>query len=236
METYQLAPKGFVREKRRLITISVFFFAGALFYFVWAINFDQTLSFSSKLLAFLIAIAIGISFTLFGIKQRRLVYFSYRLTLSPQTLTEEHSLQPQISIPFEQISHLEEFSSEGLKVVIAEKKQPIWILPSLNDYETVKAQLSQIRKLETKSSLKLPALLWLLNIAMMAFGGLIVALLLSQQISTVVQGFWYLLIFVCFSWRAVDKTYREQHLKRLGIIVIVPFTVLLIKLISLLAK
>ena len=246
METYTLAPEGFNRIKRRLIWLSLFFFAfilAALFYFsgqqASAPQSQESAPFVNPIVGYLIAVVFIVVIlsvtTRNNIRKLKGRWHSYSLTLSPTTITKEEAALPIITIFTERITKLEETPGEGLLIKTAQRNEFIFIPVSLVGYDQVKSQLAQIHEVEPKSR---HAVSWrLLQFMLITVLGawLMYAVMLSQSVSFVLSGGGFLLLF--FGWGLIESRHSlvlSKQQKRAMWTMIFPCISLLVKIISVL--
>jgi hypothetical protein len=240
METYTLAPEGFQPLKRRMIGFSVVIvvFIVAAVYFPWlptaAAQASSASGLINLLVIFFITLVMAFQVTR-GIRQQNRRWLSYKLTLSPTDVTKTQDELPVVTIPFEEITQLQEFANEGLSVRTARRHDFIFIPVSLNGYEEVKSRLAHIREIEPKSRRAIPLRLVLTLLFTLGAAGLMIAVMQSHTASFVLPVGLIMLLFL--SW-GLFETQRSklfsQTQRRLMWFMLLPLLALLGKLISVL--
>jgi hypothetical protein len=147
----------------------------------------------------------------YAIRQQKRRWLSYKLTLSPTDITQTRDGLPAITISFEEITQIQEFTGDGLYVKTAHRHKFISIPVSLNGYEKIKSRLAQLREIEPKSRWTNPVKLVLACLLGFGLGVLQLAVRQSQTTTFVLPG--GIVLLLLWGW-FIYEMQRSQELSQ----------------------
>jgi hypothetical protein len=155
MHQYKNTVEGFRVVKRKSLKILIPMFAvmglSAMFGMVYD-DADASQNAGIYIALSIFFVLIFVFVTVRALKRQREVYTSYVLTIDDTHVTRTQLNSPSVSISTYAISSIKNVKNGGICIVGEHKNDVIYILPQIEEYVSIKGQLSAIKPISTTKS------------------------------------------------------------------------------------
>lgn len=216
MKTYALSPTAIARQKQRVFRRGMITMLAASVLplaVMYATRFISgwVLLFVLPIIA--VVVVVGVRR---GLKITEENLSSYRLRMGDETISRQQAGIPEVEIPYTQITAVQESALTGLVLKTADRTQTIYILPALDDYAEVKAEVLR-RKPAIATFAHKGARAWLLYIPTVLFFVAFAALWLSRNLPVVLAAGGFILAYWFWAWTLVRRRQDIDARAKLGI-------------------
>jgi len=155
MQQYKIRQDGFKEIKKQMLirTIPIMLIAVAIGITISSINSKDKTTAVNVLPIVIPVMAIAVGFGLYrGVKRQKVLFESYQLTLTNNTITREQFNTPTISIYFNDVKEIVKNKNGSFIIKGKDRIDLIAIPTQIENYSELEKTLTQIKPVETKSS------------------------------------------------------------------------------------